>query len=137
MLSPQIIELEQKLRNFSVEDKQWLLEQLHQQLGLNNQKTTKQALMDSWNEAYSDGLDESETLMLEGITTNLRRAKAIGNVLLNEGEGNLPESSVVNVSQVFTVDKRLLTESIGRLSREKIKLIIQGIKLVIEPQELE
>jgi hypothetical protein len=67
MISPQIIELEQKLRNFSVEDKQWLLEQLHQQLGLNNQKTTKQALMDSWNEAYSDGLDESETLMLEGI----------------------------------------------------------------------
>ncbi len=43
--------------------------------------------------------------------------------LLNEGEGNLPESSVVNVSQVFTVYKRLLTESIGRLSREKIKLI--------------
>jgi hypothetical protein len=67
MISPQIIELEQKLRNFSFEDKQWLLEQLHQQLGLNNQKTTKQALMDSWNEAYSDGLDESETLMLEGI----------------------------------------------------------------------
>ena len=67
MISPQIIELEQKFRNFSFEDKQWLLEQLHQQLGLNNQKTTKQALMDSWNEAYSDGLDESETLMLEGI----------------------------------------------------------------------
>ena len=67
MLSSLIIELEQKLRNFSFEDKQWLLEQLHQQLGLNNQKTTKQALMDSWNEAYSDGLDESETLMLEGI----------------------------------------------------------------------
>jgi hypothetical protein len=39
MISPQIIELEQKLRDFSVEDKQWLLEQLHQQLGLNNQKT--------------------------------------------------------------------------------------------------
>jgi len=56
---------------------------------------------------------------------------------LNEGEGNLPESSVVNVSQVFTVDKRLLTESIGRLSQEKIKAIIEGIKLVIEPQELE
>ncbi|MGV2390846.1 MAG UNVERIFIED_CONTAM: type II toxin-antitoxin system PemK/MazF family toxin [Microcystis novacekii LVE1205-3] len=38
---------------------------------------------------------------------------------MNEGEGNLPESSVVNVSQVFTVDKRLLTKSIGRLSRKK------------------
>ena len=67
MLSSLIIELEQKLRDCSLEDKQWLLEQLDQQSGLNNQKTTKQALMDSWNEAYSDGLDESETLMLEGI----------------------------------------------------------------------
>jgi hypothetical protein len=73
MISPQIIELEQKLRNFSFEDKQWLLEQLHQQLGLNNQKTTKQRLMDSWNEAYSDGLDESETLMLEGIRHHQRQ----------------------------------------------------------------
>ncbi len=35
------------------------------------------------------------------------------------------------------IHKRLLTESIGRLSQEKIKLIIQGMKLVIEPQELE
>jgi len=47
--------------------------QLHQQLGLNNQKTTKQALMDSWNEAYSDRSDESETLMLEGIRHHQRQ----------------------------------------------------------------
>jgi hypothetical protein len=59
MLSSLIIELEQKLRDCSLEDKKWLLDQLHQQLGLNNQKTTKQPLMDSWNEAYSDGLDGS------------------------------------------------------------------------------
>ena len=32
MISPQIIELEQKLRNFSFEDKQWLLEQLHKHI---------------------------------------------------------------------------------------------------------
>ncbi|MFM6572132.1 MAG: hypothetical protein ACKPIF_00435 [Microcystis panniformis] len=73
MLSSLIIELEQKLRDCSLEDKQWLLEKLHQQLGLNNQKTTKQALIDSWNEAYSDGLDESETLMLEGIRHHQRQ----------------------------------------------------------------
>ena len=67
----------------------------------------------------NDALNQSQigTVIVCPLTTNLRRAKAIGNVLLNEGEGNLPESSVVNVSQVFTVDKRLLTESIGRLSR--------------------
>ncbi|CCI00446.1 MAG: hypothetical protein PX481_16575 [Microcystis sp. M53603_WE2] len=49
------------------------MEQLHQQLGLNNQQTTKQRLIDSWNEAYSDGLDESETLMLEGIRHHQRQ----------------------------------------------------------------
>ncbi|WP_061430644.1 hypothetical protein [Microcystis aeruginosa] len=73
MLSSLIIELEQKLRDCSLEDKKWLLEQLHQQLGLNNQKITKQVLIDSWNEAYSDGLDESETLMLEGIRHHQRQ----------------------------------------------------------------
>ncbi|MFM6663295.1 MAG: hypothetical protein ACKPI7_02725 [Microcystis panniformis] len=55
------------------EDKQWLLEKLHQQLGLNNQKITKQVLIDSWNEAYSDSSDESETLMLEGIRHHQRQ----------------------------------------------------------------
>lgn len=73
MLSSLIIELEQKLRDCSLEDKKWLLEQLHQQLGLNDQKTTKQPLMDSWNEAYSDGLDKSEALMLEQIRHHQRQ----------------------------------------------------------------
>ncbi|MCA2666893.1 MAG: hypothetical protein IM486_00660 [Microcystis sp. M114S2] len=73
MLSSLIIELEQKLRDCSLEDKKWLLEQLHQQLGLNNQQTTKQRLIDSWNDAYSDGLDESETLMLERIRHHQRQ----------------------------------------------------------------
>ena len=73
MLSSLIIELEQKLWDCSLEDKKWLLEQLHQQLGLNNQQTTKQRLIDSWNEAYSDGLDESETLMLKGIRHHQRQ----------------------------------------------------------------
>lgn len=85
----------------------------------------------------NDALNQSQigTVIVCALTTNLRRAKAIGNVLLAENEANLPESSVVNVSQIFTVDKRLLTESVGRLSQEKIKAIIEGIKLIIEPQQ--
>jgi mRNA interferase MazF len=50
------------------------------------------------------------------ITSNLSRAKAPGNVLLKKGEANLPKASVVNVSQILTVDKAELAESIGRLS---------------------
>ncbi|MCB0155563.1 MAG: type II toxin-antitoxin system PemK/MazF family toxin, partial [Anaerolineae bacterium] len=44
------------------------------------------------------------TVVVCVITSNLKRAEAPGNVLLNEGEGNLPKQSVVNVSQIFTVD---------------------------------
>ncbi|WP_430640046.1 type II toxin-antitoxin system PemK/MazF family toxin [Crocosphaera watsonii WH 8501] len=76
------------------------------------------------------------TVIVCALTTNLRRARAIGNVLLNEEEGNLPEKSVVNVSQIFTVDKRLLSDPIGKLSEERINEIIAGIKLVLESQEL-
>ena len=67
------------------------------------------------------------------LTTNLRLAQAPGNVALDEGEANLPKKSVVNVSQVLTVNKSDLvsTEKIGQLSGAKISLIIKGLKLVI------
>ena len=55
---------------------------------------------------------------------------------MNEEEGNLTEKSVGNVSQIFTVDKRLLRDPIGKLSEERINELIAGIKLVLEPQEL-
>ena len=77
------------------------------------------------------------TVIVCTLTSNLRRAAAIGNVLLEPGEANLPAQSVVNVSQVFTVDKALLTEKIGRLSRQRVRQILAGLGLVTEPQELD
>ena len=47
------------------------------------------------------------------ITSNLSRANAPGNVLLKKGEANLAKASVVNVSQILTVDKRELAECAG------------------------
>lgn len=49
-----------------------------------------------------------KTVVVCALTSNLRRAEAPGNVLLEVGEGNLPKQSVVNVSQIFTVDKSQL-----------------------------
>lgn len=68
------------------------------------------------------------------LTSNLRRAGDVGNVLLAPGEGNLQEQSVVNVSQLSTVDKRELREQIGSLSRERAYEILRGINLVLEPR---
>ncbi len=54
----------------------------------------------------SNMLDRSQirTVIVCTLTTNLRGAKALGNVVLDVGEANLPKPSVVNVSQIFTVD---------------------------------
>ena len=73
------------------------------------------------------------TVIVCALTTNLRRAKAIGNILLEVGEAGLPKQSVINVSQVFTVDKSLLTDKIGKLSRKRIEQVLAGLSLITKP----
>jgi mRNA interferase MazF len=73
------------------------------------------------------------TVVVCALTTNLRRAQAPGNITLNKGEANLSKKSVVNISQVVTVNKSDLKEKIGSLSSKRIKEIIEGIKLLVEP----
>lgn len=77
------------------------------------------------------------TVVVCALTSNLQRANAPGNVLLEPGEADLPKSSVVVVSQIFTVDKSQLGEHIGTLPRKRVRQILDGIKLVIEPHEIE
>ena len=77
------------------------------------------------------------TVVVCVLTSNLRRAEAPGNVLLEEGEGNLPKQSVVNVSQIYTVDKRDLVERIGMLSRRRMREVLAGVMLVLEPREID
>jgi len=77
------------------------------------------------------------TVVVCALTSNLRRAEVPGNVVLEEGEGGLPKQSVVVVSQVFTVDKRQLAEYIGTLSGRRVRQVVEGVKLVLEPREVE
>jgi len=67
----------------------------------------------------------------------MKRAKAPGNVLLNKGEANLPKKSVVNISQIFTVNKTDLTEKIGSLRRDRLTQVLEGIRLLTEPREMD
>ena len=70
------------------------------------------------------------------LTSNLRRASAPRNVLLEEGEANLSKASVVNISQILTINKSDLQQKIGTLSQEKLSLVVSGIKLLVEPRNL-
>ena len=68
------------------------------------------------------------------LTSNLARSSVPGNVLLKKGEAGLPKTSVVNVTQIMTLDKSDLKEKIGRLSSIRIREILDGLKLVTEPR---
>jgi mRNA interferase MazF len=76
------------------------------------------------------------TIVVCALTSNLQRAKAPGNVLLLKGEGNLKKDSVVNISQVITVNKSDLVEKIGSLPAGRLREIVDGLRLLTEPREV-
>jgi len=75
------------------------------------------------------------TVVVCALTSNVERAKVPGNVLLRKGEGGLPKDSVVNITQIITVDKSDLVEIIGSLPAARISQIIEGVKLLLGPRE--
>jgi mRNA interferase MazF len=77
------------------------------------------------------------TVVVCALTSNLKRAQAPGNVMLEKGEANLTKQSVVNVSQIFTVDKQDLIERIGALSHSRLRQVLDGVSLVLEPREVD
>ena len=77
------------------------------------------------------------TIVVCLITSNLKRADAPGNVILKKGEANLSKKCVVNVSQIFTVDKSCLAEKIGSISSKRLAQILEGIRLVLEPKIID
>ncbi len=81
----------------------------------------------------SDSFNESRinTVVVAAITSELKLAVAPGNVLVERSASTLPDDSVVNVSQALTVDKRLLTENIGKLPEGIMNTIDDGLRLVL------
>jgi mRNA interferase MazF len=81
----------------------------------------------------SDEFNESaiRTSVCATITSNMRLAAAPGNVRISRRVSRLPNDSVVNVSQLITLDKSLLTEKVSRLTAESLREVEAGIKLVL------
>ena len=65
------------------------------------------------------------------LTGDLRWAEAPGNVSLSSSSTGLPKDSVANVSQLVTVDRRLLSERSGVLSEATLELVLAGIDVVL------
>jgi len=79
----------------------------------------------------SDDFNRSKisTVMVAIITSNIRLQDAPGNFLISRKESGLSKESVVNVSQVMTLDKLFLSEKIGELSSRKLMSLNEGLRL--------
>jgi mRNA interferase MazF len=80
-----------------------------------------------------DGLNFSRiaTVVCVPLTSNLRWAEAPGNTLLKARVAGLPKDSVANASQIIALDRQLLTERAGRVTRARLDEVLAGIDVIL------
>lgn len=71
------------------------------------------------------------TVIIVPLTTNLALAEAPGNVLLEKEESGLTKDSVLVVSQLSAIDKKRLIEFAGKIEKQTLEEVEEGIKLVL------
>jgi mRNA interferase MazF len=71
------------------------------------------------------------TAIVAVVTSNLAVADAPGNVRVARAESGLSKPSVVNVSQLVTLDREQLTERVRALPAETMRDIDEGLRLVL------
>ena len=81
----------------------------------------------------ADSFNRSQigTVVVAAITSNLELAEAPGNVGLSRRDSKLPRNSVVNVSQMLTLDRRFLAKRVSRLPGQVTEEIDAGLRLVL------
>jgi mRNA interferase MazF len=72
------------------------------------------------------------TVIVAIVTTNLGIERAPGNVRLGKADSGLPKPSVVNISQLFTIDRSLLTERVRALPSQSMDQVEAGLRLVLD-----
>ncbi|HSK71373.1 MAG TPA: type II toxin-antitoxin system PemK/MazF family toxin [Pyrinomonadaceae bacterium] len=82
-------------------------------------------------QAHSFNRSKIQTVVALVITKNTELAKAPGNVSVTARASRLPVDSVINVSQVITIDKSLLTELVSTLPNKKMEKIEEGLRLIL------
>ncbi len=82
--------------------------------------------------ADSFNLSRIGTIVAVAISSNVDLAAAPGNVAVPSERSGLPKDSVVNVSQIVTVDKRQLGERVGALDHDTLAQIDAGLRMVLD-----
>ena len=83
-------------------------------------------------QAESFNRSRIQTAIVAVITSNMKLADAPGNVLIPSRSSGLERDSVVNVSQLLTVDRSFLTERAGRLPAGLQRAVDEGLRIVLQ-----
>jgi len=75
-----------------------------------------------------------KTVIVAVITSNIRLAEAPGNFLISRKDSGLAKESVVNISQLLTLDKSFLVEKSRKLTGKKLINLNEGLNLVLATQ---
>ena len=75
------------------------------------------------------------TTVVAAVTSNLRLGAMPGNVRLARGEAGLPRASVVNVSQVRTIDRTRPVDRGGVLATGRMRDVLRGLALLLGTEE--
>lgn len=82
-------------------------------------------------QADSFNVSKINTVIVLALTSNLRLAEAPGNVLIKADQSQLSRDSVINVSQILTIDKDFLTNRVAAISSRIMNRVEDGMRLVL------
>ncbi len=71
------------------------------------------------------------TVIVVALTSNLSRANDPGNVLVRSSESGLDRHSVVNVTQILTIDRAHLTRRVGPLAQAVLNRVEDGVRRIL------
>jgi mRNA interferase MazF len=82
-------------------------------------------------QANSFNRSQIQTVIVAVITSKISRAEAPGNVFLPAESTGLPRDSVANVSQLMTLDRRFVTDEIGKIPANLLAEVDAGLRLIL------
>jgi mRNA interferase MazF len=72
------------------------------------------------------------TIICAVITSNILLAKTPPNILLETAHSHLERTSVINFSQIFTVDRSFFVQIVSMLPKQFIPLIDDSLKTIFD-----
>ncbi len=85
----------------------------------------------------SDFFNQSRihTVLAATISSNLRLGDAPGNIIISPRQSGLSKPSVINVSQLVTIDRAYIESKVRSVSKTVMQSVETGLRLILALQQ--